>query len=308
MPLPPSVAGVRWRTGRPDDVDALTAIAAAADAVDAPGAVRTREDVAQLLAAVRPDRALVVGEREDAAVAFGIRFRPGGGPVRLLGAVEPGSRGRGVGRVLLASMMEGAAAAEPDAPLMTVRSGGAGGVVPLARRLGFVETRVFLTMRRDFAQPIEPVAVPDGLRLVPFGPELDEPLRIAKNEIFRDHWQGLADDPEEWRIRALGPRLLRDRSRVALDADDGVAGFVVVHRSEDHPRRAHIPLVGTAQAHRGRGVARALLADVLRRSAAAGLADAELDVDASSPTGAHRVYAAVGFSETWRATVWSRPL
>ena len=83
---------------------------------------------------------------------------------------------------------------------------------------------------------------------------------------------------------------------------------MLVWRNDDHPEQAHIPLVGTARAHRGRGVARALLASVLAASAEAGLTEAELDVDAASPTGATRVYAAVGFEEVSRATVWSRPL
>ena len=249
-----------------------------------------------------------MGERNGVPVAFGARFRPGGGPVRLLGAVEPEVRGRGIGRALLQALIDSAAAAAPDAEHATVRSVGGGGVAALARRAGFAPARVFLTMRRDLTRPVEPAVLPAGLRLVPFAPDLDEPLRVVKNVVFRDHWQGLADEPAEWRTRMLGPLLDRDRSWIAADEEGTIAGFVLVHRSDDRPEQAHVPLVGTAKAHRGRGVARALLASALGAAADAGLVEAVLDVDAASPTGADRVYPAVGFEEVARATVWSRPL
>jgi mycothiol synthase len=308
MQPPPPVAGIQWRPGRADDVDALTEVGVAADRVDVPGHPRARSEAAQLLAVVDPRRAVLVGERDGRPVAFGSRFRPGGGPVRLSGAVVPELRGRGVGRALLQALLDDAAVAEPDAERASVRSVGDAGVAPLARRFGFEQVRDFLTMRRDLSRLVEPAALPADLHVVPFGPALDEPLRLLKNDVFRDHWQGLADEPAEWRARMLGPQLQRSASRIAVDASGAVAGFVLVWRIDDHPEQAHIPLVGTARAHRGRGVARALLASVLAASAEAGLTEAELDVDAASPTGAPRVYAAVGFEEVSRATVWSRPL
>ena len=308
MQSPPPVAGIRWRAGRASDADAITEVGVAADRVDVPGRPRTRSDAAQLLAVVDPQRAVLVGERGGRPVAFGSRFRPGGGPVCLIGAVLPELRGRGVGRALLQALLDDAALAEPDAERATVRSVGGAGVAPLARRFGFTQVRDFLTMRRDLARPVEPVALPADLRVVPFAPALDEPLRLLKNDVFRDHWQGLADEPAEWRARMLGPQPQRGASRIAVDASGAVAGFVLVWRIDDHPGQAHIPLVGTARAHRGRGVARALLTSVLVASAESGLTEAELDVDAASPTGASRVYGAVGFEEVSRATVWSRPL
>lgn len=308
MEPPPPVAGIRWRAGRADDADVLTAVGVAADRVDVPGRLRTRSDAAQLLAVVDPQRAVLVGERDGRPVAFGARFRPGGGPVRLLGAVDPEVRGRGVGRALLQALLGEAAVAEPDAERATVRSVGPTGVAPLAVRFGFEQVRDFLTMRRDLARPIRSAALPTDLHAVPFEPALDEPLRLLKNDVFQDHWQGLADEPAEWATRMLGPQLQRGASRIAVDSRGAIAGFVLVWRIDDDPEQAHIPLVGTARSHRGRGVARALLTSVLAASAEAGLTEAELDVDAASPTGAPRVYEAVGFEEVSRATVWSRPL
>jgi ribosomal protein S18 acetylase RimI-like enzyme len=306
MSLPEPVAGVRWRTGRAGDVDVLTAVQAAADRVDEPGHVVARTDAEMILASVEAEQALVVGERGGEAVAVGVLFRPGRGPVRLGGAVVPEARGEGIGRALLAHQLARAAELHPDAPACGLRSMGDGGVAALARRFGFERARFFLTMRRDLTEAVPSRPLPEDLRIVPLATDLDEPLRLVKNEVFRDHWNGIADEPQEWRTRTLGPRLIRDLSRVALDADGTIAGFVVVWRTVERPQQAYIDLVGTTREQRGRGVAGALLATTLAAAVAAGFREAELDVDASSPTGAGRVYEGVGFREVRRSTVWQR--
>jgi mycothiol synthase len=307
MSSPEPVAGVRWRAGTADDVDVLTRIQQAADLVDEPGHAVARSEMAQQLAGIDPDR-VVVGERRGIPVAFGMPIRPGGGPVRLRGAVAPAARALGIGRELLRFQIERARALEPDAPALGLRSVGDGGVAPLARRCGFHAERQFLLMRRDLGEPIVAAPLAGGLRAVPFEERLDEPVRLAKNVVFRDHWQGLEDDPEEWRSRQLGPQLRRDLSRIALDADGGIAGFVLVAPTDDHPDEAYIPLVGTVRAHRGRGVARSLLTSALAAAAEEGFRASALAVDAASRTGAVRVYEKVGYSEVQRSTVWQRPL
>lgn len=308
MSLPEPVAGVRWRPGIPDDVEAVTAVQEAADRVDEPGNVSARTDVEGWLAAVDPARAVVVGERDGAVVAAGVLFRPGGGPVRLRGAVVPDARGTGIGRVLLRHQIHRAAELHPDAPALGLRTIGDGGAAGLGRRAGFVPVRSFLTMRRDLARPIPRAALPEDLRLAPFTADLDEPLRLAKNEVFRDHWNGLEDGPDEWRSRVLGPQLDRGLTRIAVDRDGRIAGFVLLWRVGGHAQHADIPLVGTTRAQRGRGVARALLLSTLQAAAEAGFTRATLDVDAASPTGAGRVYESVGFEEVQRATIWQRDL
>lgn len=306
--LPDEVHGVEWRAGRAADVDDVTAVMAAADVVDDPGHVQGRSDTAELLRVVRPEEAVVVGSRAGAPVAASVVWRPGDGPVRLRGVVVPEERGHGIGRVLLRFQLERAAELHPDAELAGLRTVDGRGPERLARRSGFHEARTFLTMRRSLLGGQEVLPLPDDLRAAPFDAALDEPVRLAKNAAFRDHWQGLADTAEQWRERVLGPRLDRGLSRIALDADDAVAGFVLIQRVPERPDEAYVPLVGTAPAHRGRGVARSLLTAALGASAQTGLLETALEVDRDSPTGAVELYEAVGYRTVERATVWQRPL
>lgn len=310
MSLPEPIAGVRWRFGTARDVDVVAAVLAAADRVDEPGYIRTAEDVASAFATTDPSTSVVVGDRDGEPVAAGVLFRPGSGAVRLWGAVVPAERGRGIGRVLLRQQITSAAEVHADLPTLGLRAIGDGGVAHLAQRFGFAPVRYFLTMRRDLADPVRPAPLPADVRIVPFTSDLDEPLRLLKNEVFRDHWGGIADDPEEWQARTLGPRLIRDLSRIAVGGgvDGGIVAFVVVWRLEEHPWRTYIDLVGTAREQRGRGLASALLASTLRAARVDGFAETELDVDASSETGAGRVYESAGFVEVQRATVWQRAL
>ena len=68
------------------------------------------------------------------------------------------------------------------------------------------------------------------------------------------------------------------------------------------PREAWVNTVGTRRAWRGKGVARWLLAEALRRVANADDAFERsiLGVDEENPTGALRLYRALGFEEDVR--------
>ena len=61
--------------------------------------------------------------------------------------------------------------------------------------------------------------------------------------------------------------------------------------------------------HRGvRGIAQALLADAMRRFAAAGMEVASLDVDSENPTGALALYIKMGYAAVNRSMAWDKEL
>jgi mycothiol synthase len=127
----------------------------------------------------------------------------------------------------------------------------------------------------------------------------DEPLRAAHNSAFADHWGSVPASAEAWVHQRTGSRAFRPAcSAVARVADGEIAGYVLsyehdadtAHRQARSVRRHcrhHRGTVGTIAAHRGRGVAAALLAHVLQAARDHGYDTSSLTVDAHNPTGAY---------------------
>jgi ribosomal protein S18 acetylase RimI-like enzyme len=142
--------------------------------------------------------------------------------------------------------------------------------------------------------------------VTPFTVDLNEPVRVAKNNAFRDHWGSQPISTEAWEAWLSLPTLRRDLSRVAVTEDGSVAGFVVTSTNEDDwvaagYSSAYIDLVGVTRAHRGTGIAPLLLADAIEAATLQGLERAVLDVDSVSPTGALGLYQRLGFIEESRS-------
>lgn len=302
LALPEGPARVSWRRITSGDLPALQALAAAIAQQDDPGNPPGRPELEQQLSAVDLDVATAVAVADGRLVAYGIVFA-GAAAVRLPGGVLPEARGTGIGRRLLARQIEAARAIRADGaiPISARQPVGAEATARLLARFGFRPVRTFLHLRRP-ASPIAPRPLPPGLRAVPFDAEYDEPLRHAKNRAFEDHWRSRPDSPEVWTRHQLGPWLRRDLSRLALTEDGTIAGFAVGW-DEGNVEELYIALVGTDPAWRGRGVARALLTDVLTAAAAAGRPGAALDVDGESPSSADRLYASIGFERASSALV-----
>ncbi|EYR62507.1 GCN5 family acetyltransferase [Actinotalea ferrariae CF5-4] len=72
------------------------------------------------------------------------------------------------------------------------------------------------------------------------------------------------------------------------------------------PDGTYVAYLGVTQAARGRGVATALLRAVIADAASRGRDRVSLEVDADSPTGADRLYAAMGFERRYATESWHR--
>ena len=230
------------------------------------------------------------------------------------GGVHPAYRGRGLGAALLdwavrqaGPIHSGRFAGQP----LTVQCGFPGSddaAAALFAQHGFRPVRYFHHMSRDLDRDdLPPVRVPDGLEIVPYRADLDERARMAKNEAFRDHWDDAPTLPQAWRSRFTGPDFRPQLSPLALDAATGqIVGLIVTHERAAQTAAtgwldAHLNNVGTLPEARGRGVATALLATMLRAAHEHGYATASLEVDSENPTGALGVYEKSGFAvvSTW---------
>ncbi|MEV4513652.1 GNAT family N-acetyltransferase [Dactylosporangium sp. NPDC049525] len=234
----------------------------------------------------------------------------GGDRLELVGGVHPDRRGAGLGRELLAWQLERAAARHaevaPGAPWQAQVIAGDADVaaVRLFERFGFAVARYFLDMVAPTTPPpVAPLA--DGVRIAPYERARERDLHAVHTAAFRELWGYQERTFESWapltvHSEAFQPEL----SRLAL-AGDAIAGYVLSYAS-DVPGRLYVGHVGTAGSWRRKGVATALLAEVLTGAGRAGYTHASLDTDADNPTGAAGIYAKVGFVIEQRVVAYRR--
>lgn len=315
--LPIGPPGIHWRPLSVDDAEAVTALAERISARDHPTWSESLDEIRDELGHswVDPERdGLLAFDDDGTPVAWGLVVAPPDPEslvrVILFGGVDAAHRGRGIGRRLLAWQHDRARATLAESPLalpawvLSYAPDRAPEHGELLQRAGFEPARYFTTLECDLADPTPSAPLPEGLRLVPFDAPLSEAVRAAKNAAFADHWGSQPASREGWESMQQLGSFRGDLSRVALDGDE-VVGFVVTEVNEDDwvrqgSRSGYIGLVGTVREWRGRGLASALLAEVLTAYRAAGLERAVLDVDAENPTGAVGVYTRLGFVPTSR--------
>ncbi len=178
-------------------------------------------------------------------------------------------------------------------------------------RAGFKRTRIFLRMRIDFDGNVEASMPPTGvvIRRIDMERELLDVAR-AHTEAFRDHWGHAEESPEsfadEWRHDTIGQR--PDFSYIAV-ADGAVVGYVLCEDNyRGDPAIGLVSYLGVRSAWRQRGIARSLLETAFQALHAQGYGAARLGVDATSPTGALRLYEKVGMHAIEQVNRYERVL
>ncbi|MEW1957944.1 GNAT family N-acetyltransferase [Kineococcus sp. NPDC059986] len=239
------------------------------------------------------------------------------------GVVDPGWRGRGVGRALLAWAERAARdrvarrrrelGRDVTADLQVWAADHRDDLARLCARAGLTPLRYFSTMRRTLPRDRELPApeVPAGFRLVRFDEHGATGLRDLHNVVFADHWGSQPLTDADWERFVVGNPdyrpgwswgLLAERADGAA-AVDGAAELVayanVYAHESDWPAlgfaQADLGNLGVRRDHRGRGLAQTLLAAVARRAHEVGTAAVTLDVDSENPSGAVGLYERAGY-------------
>lgn len=239
----------------------------------------------------------------------------------LRGGVHPGWTRLGLGTRLVRTAREQAAAwKQRDAPdregeLHLWADSNQAGTIALAESAGFEIWRHFYTMRRDLSDGSAPIETSDtatGFTVRPYAEDDAEPVRLARNNSFADHWGSVPTPPERWEALMVGSPDFRPQHSFVAEFAPGdpaidelgtpIAAFVMAEEFDAQTeaegfRTGYIALVGTTRPARGRGLASALLSRQLVSMQRDGYARAELGVDSASPTGAGRIYQRAGFTE-----------
>ncbi|HEX2073392.1 MAG TPA: GNAT family N-acetyltransferase [Geodermatophilus sp.] len=317
--------GCTARPLTPDDVDAVAALLAAAEAVDETGEHLDADDLTEwwvndLVDLPRDGRVVcaVDGTVVGWATAIASRGVRDGFRVWLEGRVHPDRRGQGIGRHLLAwQLRRGAehhAEQHPDLPgRLTVSVWPAmGSLEGLLRRSAFEPERWYFDMERPLTDLPRPEPAP-GVDLVPFTWDRDEEVRLAHNVAFTDHFGSTERDQVSWRAWFTGQKAFRPDLSVLALADGAVVGYVLAYVYEADTRatgvrQSHFGQIGVLPRARGRGVASAAIAAALRAAADAGCGTAGLQVDSENSTGALRLYQRLGFQQLRTRVSWAHHL
>jgi mycothiol synthase len=236
---------------------------------------------------------------------------------RVDGAVVPGLRRRGFGRTILIESMR--LARELAATHDTPRSRAFGSMShegqhadeALLRSEGFTPARYFYEMVRPTLDDVPEIELPSGLHTRSMGRDDAAAVFAADAEAFRDHWGGFDDSPAEIDRWMQRPEFNPDLWVIAFDGDEIAGGVILGIYPEENAdlgvQRGWLDSVFTRRPWRGRGVARALIAQSLRRLREVGMNSAVLGVDAANPTGALGLYERAGFEVVERSTAWRKP-
>lgn len=310
--LPPPIPGLRFRRfAGPDDYEAVAAAARAANGHDGvpwmPDAANVRTEL-EHTADFEPRRDLILAEVDGEAVAFGQvihQVRDGLAVYTSFGAVRPEWRRRGLGRAILAHNEAHARALAEMFDDAGGRVLGAwadeqeGGARALLEAAGYEPVRYYFLMRRPHLEDIPDAPLPAGLEIRPVQPEHHRAIFEADSEAFRDHWGHREPTEADFERMFASPDLDTGLWVVAWDGDEVVGSVqTMIWRSENEAlgvRRGWLEHISVRRPWRRRGVARAIIAEALRRLRGAGMEEAMLGVDAENPTGALQLYEVLGF-------------
>jgi len=170
--------------------------------------------------------------------------------------------------------------------------------------LGYQTVRYFYRMGITMTEAPTVLDLPDGFTLRSFDyPSELETLITAKDDMWQDHYgyikRPLADIVTDWKHGIESDNKFDPAMwYVATDNATGEIAGLVLARIEDYTneQEGYIQIVGVRRAYRKRGLAQAMLTHAFADYWQRGQKTVCLGVDASSPTGATRLYERVGMS------------
>lgn len=174
--------------------------------------------------------------------------------------------------------------------------------------LGYRPVRYFYRMGITMTESPAVLPLPEGFTIRPFNyPDELEAMVKAKDDAWHDHYgyvaRPLADIVADWR-HGIETDDKFDASMwyMAVENTTGQIAGMVLARIEDftNPNEGYIQIVAVGRGYRKKGLAQAMLTHAFADYWQRGQKTVCLGVDASSPTGATRLYERVGMSPVRR--------
>jgi mycothiol synthase len=219
--------------------------------------------------------------------------------------VHPEHRDRGIGTMLMdwaEERAQTAIAKAPDGARVYVASAINSTHQPTIELLtdrGFRRVRSFWTMAIDLDGPPPAPAWPRGIAVRPMRPGQERAVYAATDEAFKDHWGHVEAPFEEgfalWQHRALNdPDCDTSLWFLAMDGEE-IAGVALCWpKTTEDPDMGWVGTLGVRRPWRRHGLGMALLRHSFAELGRRGRRRVGLGVDASSLTGAARLYEKAG--------------
>ncbi len=214
------------------------------------------------------------------------------------GYVHPDFMGQGIGTAMLRALDKRAEEemhkAEPDLRVFIRNGMGIGDTV--AREMheaeGYAPVRFSWRMEIDLEEAPTPLTLPEGIELRPFDEQAHAQLVYeAHEEAFSKNWGHAFIPFEEWKRRHIETNEYDPELWFVLWDGDDVAAYAVNHYKNES---GWVSILGVRPAWRKRGLGLILLEKTFSAFYERGTTNIALAVDASSPTGATRLYQRAG--------------
>ena len=217
----------------------------------------------------------------------------------LFGGVRKSYRGRGIGRLLLDTVVSHARELRYSVlHIETLR--GAKEAESLVRSAGFLPVRTHWRMRRRGSRPTG-VDVPAGYRLRMMGPEDVEGVTRLQNDAFDGSWGFCPNTVEEVRYRVFEISVRQPAEVLLLDREGALDAYCWTERSGPGKPGA-IDMMGVHPRFRGQGLGKVITGAAVDHLLRAGASPLELTVERENGP-ATQVYRSLGF-RVWRVSYW----
>ena len=170
-------------------------------------------------------------------------------------------------------------------------------------RRGFRLVRNSLRMTIDLSEPTSGPVWPTGVEVRTFEPGDERIFYDLHQETFEDSWEPIEETYDEWEHQFLAPDALAPALWALAFTGDEPAGFAICHPNAVDAELGWVHVLGVRRSFRARGIGRALLLHTFGRFRRQGMKRAGLGVDSESPTGANRLYEAVGMRVSARFAI-----